>query len=165
MSKCIQALQAALALWTMHEPPLKVLLWESSCSDLCEHLSHDSEHYEGTGACVHSPNIAPSCQRGPMHGRWLNTHNRILAIPEFCSAPGDQAALCIIQLIPSRPPFEIDYQWCQTEETQAQRVKCPRLHSEQCPKLGKFQGSLALVSVLLTTSCLPAGWPSLPGWS
>lgn len=71
---------------------------------------------------------------------------------------GDHAALCIIQLIPSKPPFEIDYQWChlETEETQAQRVKHPSSHREQWPKLGKLRGSLALESVLLTTSCLPA---------
>lgn len=139
-------------------PPLNVLLWESSCSDLYEHLSHDSEHYEDTRACVHSPDIAPSCQIDPMHGCWLNTHNRILAIPELHSMLGDHAAPCIIQLIPSQLPFKIDYQWChlETEQTQAQGVKCPSLHREQWPKLGKLQGSLALESVLLTTSCLPA---------
>lgn len=43
------------------------------------------------------------------------------------------------------------------------RVKCPSLHSEQWPTLGKFWSSLALESVLLSTSCLPACQPSLGG--
>lgn len=43
-----------------------------------------------------------------------------------------------------------------TEETQAQRVKCSSLHCVQWSKLEKFQGSLTLESVLLTTSCPPA---------
>lgn len=130
--------------------------------------SRSSEQYEGTRAHVILL-MSPTCQTSPMDGYGFNPHNRILATTELYSTVGDHTALCIIQFNLPKLPCKRDYQEChlETEESQAHRVKCPSLHCVQWSKLEKFQGSLSLKSVLLTTSCPPACQSSMseePCW-
>lgn len=100
-----------------------------------------------------------------MDGCWLNTHNRILTLPELYSTLGDHTALCIIQLIPSKPPFERGYQRChlEIEETQAQRVEL----SAQVYTVSNGQRWGNSEAVWLWSLCycpLPASLPASPHW-